>query len=76
MICNPQSCNAGSVFLKKLAECLSMQMAMKEILSGAKATDYQVWWDSLDSEWKKFLTDSCYRKEEPAAEALALKSLW
>ncbi|EMJ77512.1 hypothetical protein LEP1GSC016_0010 [Leptospira borgpetersenii serovar Hardjo-bovis str. Sponselee] len=53
-----------------------MQMAMKEILSGAKATDYQVWWDSLDSEWKKFLTDSCYRKEEPAAEALALKSLW
>ncbi|ABJ77958.1 Hypothetical protein LBL_0350 [Leptospira borgpetersenii serovar Hardjo-bovis str. L550] len=75
MICNPQSCNAGSVFLKKLAECLSMQMAMKEILSGAKATDYQVWWDSLDSEWKKFLTDSCYRKEEPAAEALALKSL-
>ncbi len=75
MICNPQPCNASSVFLKKLAECLDMQMAMKEILSGAKATDHQAWWDSLDSEWKKFLTDSCYGKEEPAAEALALKSL-
>ncbi|EMP82566.1 WGR domain protein, partial [Leptospira santarosai str. CBC1531] len=75
MIGDPQPCNAGSVFLKILANSLDMQMAVKEILSGKKVTDSQAWWDNLDSEWKKFLTDSCYRKEDPAAEALALKSL-
>ncbi|WP_032915098.1 WGR domain-containing protein [Leptospira santarosai] len=75
MIGDPQPCNAGSVFLKMLANSFDMQMAVKEILSGKKMTDSQAWWDNLDNGWKKFLTGSCYRKEDPAAEALALKSL-
>ncbi|OMI15916.1 hypothetical protein BUQ74_18265 [Leptospira weilii serovar Heyan] len=42
MICNPQPCNAGSVFLKILAQgYLDMQMAVKEILSGQKSQTFK-----------------------------------
>lgn len=74
-ITDPQSHNAGGLFLKRCVETLDLEVSIPDIIDSA--IDPETWWDSLDSMWKEYFhNEHKIENVSQAKKGLALKRIY